>query len=712
VGGQRPGESHGDKRQHGSPHSRENARSVFKSALGGASMQTWFRNFDKNLNGRIDFNEFKEGMMKMNYAEDHVKTLWNELDADGSGEITFDEIDYEQAQMWNAFRRFCGAHFQNPRDMICQLKASSRQQQGLPMSQTENLTQEEFTRGLQHFGWEKGFEPLLFSALDRENEEFVSARGLEWMSAEVRRFKLKEEFKQRAMHMASLRAQHKQHCQIVLQDFKLFLRRTFGNLFRGWRRALDLDGSMSVHRAELFKACRQLNWKGDVRALWQALDHDSSGTTTLEELDPGCAQLLAQFKEWGTSLFGDRPSAALFNALDRGRRRKLSYAQFVEECEARGFTRKVKSLAMWLDWQDKKHLVMEDFGVFDIWRPPEFLTATPSPSSAEEFKRHLKGKYGHLLKGWRTALDKDNSNCCNWHEFQEACRPLRASIDIAGAWLAFDEDLSGFITLREIDGPSHTVLMDFKRWAEAEFGGVKSAFRVLDMDNSGELTYREFRGACRNYGFQGDTKALFESLDIGGERLLHVKEVAFLDDWEDIPEAAAGGGAASRAGDGPELAAGREKDEFGAPQLLEWNTAVPGPGAYNVPCSFGAPAHVPGARHTGSYTIANPRKQPRASKSAGPANYSPSLRPTAQRKPAWSFGSSGRGTPRRSETPKTARGDIWGESRSGRTSPGPAAYDVRPGLEGPKFSMRPRRGMRLHPGMLASARGEVRGPSF
>lgn len=40
---------------------------------------------------------------------------------------------------------------------------------------------------------------------------------------------------------------------------------------------------MCLQKVELFKACRQLNWKGDVRALWRALDFDNSGSTTLEE---------------------------------------------------------------------------------------------------------------------------------------------------------------------------------------------------------------------------------------------------------------------------------------------------------------------------------------------------------------------------------------------------------------------------------------------
>ena len=36
----------------------------------------------------------------------------------------------------------------------------------------------------------------------------------------------------------------------------------------------------------------------------------------------------------------------------------------------------------------------------------------------------------------------------NWSEFQSACQKLRYHGDIAGAWRAFDTDLSGYLTLK------------------------------------------------------------------------------------------------------------------------------------------------------------------------------------------------------------------------------------------------------------------------
>jgi len=40
-----------------------------------------------------------------------------------------------------------------------------------------------------------------------------------------------------------------------------FMKKQFGNSFRAWRQALDLDGSMNLQRAELFKASPD---RGDV----------------------------------------------------------------------------------------------------------------------------------------------------------------------------------------------------------------------------------------------------------------------------------------------------------------------------------------------------------------------------------------------------------------------------------------------------------------
>merc|ERR1719161_1490467 len=146
----------------------------------------------------------------------------------------------------------------------------------------------------------------------------------------------------------------------------------------------------------------------------------------------------------------------------------------------------------------------------------------------------LVRKYKNYLKAWRRALDRDSSNRVNWHEFEMAAQKLEFTGNVAGAWRHLDEDLSGFITLKEIDPDSHASLLSFKAWADNEFGGARNAFKVLDADNSGELTFREFRRTVRDFGFEGSPMALFEALGAEGtgKMTMTIEDISFLDDRE------------------------------------------------------------------------------------------------------------------------------------------------------------------------------------
>ncbi|CAE7570858.1 SEN102 [Symbiodinium natans] len=245
-------------------------------------------------------------------------------------------------------------------------------------------------------------------------------------------------------------------------------------------------------------------------------------------------------------------------------------------------------------------------GFVDGWRPPAYLVAERNPKAAQEIRSMLLAKYGHFLKAWRTVLDKDNSNVCNWDEFYQAIKNLKYQGDIAGAWLALDEDLSGSITLSEIDKESSAMLMKFKKWAVDQFGSVRAAFKVLDRDKSGELSLPEFRHAVLVNGLACcDDVLLFKCLDCGGHGRLLLHEVNFLDDWEacDDDDDRFGSLDDELETKNSSNTQSRAWTELSGDSMYGYATAAPGPGAYDHLAGFGACARMPTARHTGAATF-------------------------------------------------------------------------------------------------------------
>lgn len=661
-----------------------------------SSLRAWFHFFDKDQNYRIDVREFDKGLKEMKFSggKEECLQLWQELDDDNSGEISFEEFAPQEAELWKSFRHFCGSNFHGSKDMILQLKEYYAEVNILDPPTDQVLYEREFCDSLVGFGWQKGEEALLWDAFCTEGSQAqvpcIYFKNLRWVDREVKIFKLKQTAKKSSERMTGVKQRIIQEAQLALKSFKAFMRKQFGNSFRAWRHALDLDGSMNLQRAELFKAVKALNWKGNCRALWKALDHDSSGITTIEEFDPDTAQVMAHFREWAVSIVADsKKPSEVFDIIDRHNRKKLSHAQFHQELENHGYSKKTKQLVHMLDWQDKKYICDRDLAFLDVWRPPAFLTGTPDPVAAEAFKKQLVTRHGHILKAWRFAMDKDGSNSCNWHEFQEAAKLVRFHGNLAGVWLALDADLSGSISLKEIDEDANDCLVEFKRWADDEFGGVRSSFKVLDADGSGCLNFKEFKAACRNYGFPGDCRMLFQCLDQAGEGELQPHEVYFLDKWllDDpamygLPDAATSKDKRRRDPDGD--------------RMLEYFTDTPGPAHYKLPESLAQKDRCPIARHCGAFTMQG-RYVARSDKRAlvSPAKYSPSIKATARRQPAYTFSrpKSALVKVKTPQTPPTPRRN----SRCG--NPGPGSYDLQVGAEGngPHYTMRPRRALPLHP---------------
>jgi len=191
-------------------------------------------------------------------------------------------------------------------------------------------------------------------------------------------------------------------------------------------------------------------------------------------------------------------------------------------------------------------ITIEDLEWLDRWDAPEYLSAEPDEEAWNQLKDLLVKTYKHPLRAWRMILDRDNSNRIAWCEFEEACKKVHFLGNVGGAWLALDEDMSGYITMREYDRHSEELLTSFKEWAEVNFGSVKICFKCLDTDRSGSVTYSELKRACHKMKWPGDVRTFFDCVDIDshdkrsrdgttGKRALSLDEIGFLDGWSVEP---------------------------------------------------------------------------------------------------------------------------------------------------------------------------------
>lgn len=682
-------------------------------------LRAWFDHFDDDRNGFLEKDDFL--LVSDQITRGDPYELWANLDYDKTGYVSLREISEEDARLWFDFKAWCGSTFNGTKDMMLQILGTGAEEQrqkpntrrklfgfrgpARPRTSTSavphslaggdedctlTIGESAWTEGLQLCGWTRQTEELFYALKDLKTG-LVDVHSLNWIEHEVRKHKLKQEAKRRIGADQKAKAAARKSQQMHLSSFKAFLKKHFGPTYHAWRKVLDVDGTMNLQKPELFKVCRQIGWKGDSRMLWQALDNTGNGSASLEELDPSCARLLARFKDFGDKKFGTRPAIPLWRAIDKRDKQRISYDVFVRRCTVMrsGLTEaELQELSHWLDWQGKKHLAFTDIEFLDHWRPPAYLVAEPNQAAADHIRSMLITKYGHYLKAWRTLLDKDSSNVCNWDEFNNAMRYLKFHGDVGGAWLALDKDLSGSITLEEINSQSSQLLMNFKDWADSQFGSVRAAFKVLDKDRSGELSLSEFRHAVLSNGFSSsDEVRLFKCLDCSGHGRLLLHEVHFLDEWEPPQDDDKG-----EAED--DLETTRNSSiinqsawtEGSADSMYSYATIAPGPGAYDLLSGFGAQPRVPTARHAGAHTFG---RRPGSSwvqqasiESIGPGAFErdPKDSMTQRRhKPAWQFTT-------------TAR-----MQSQANDSPGPGHYHAQPALRGPEFSFGSRRGFTLHP---------------
>jgi len=503
---------------------RRQARMLRKvlTRLEGSVLRAWRKAFDAEGDGRINEFQFVRLCRQVKFLGDPY-LVFRFLDDDASGELTLEEVHKEQNDLWAAFVDFCAENFAGSLDMIQKLNGAGERR----------VSAKHFQEGLHRYGWTGGYELLLFDAVDLGGDGFIESGDLKWLDIQQKRAKIKRTARQRAMRDRKKQTWDPKLVMETLADFKKHLRRTYGSYLRAWRLVLSPNDSVTVSRTQFLTACSALGFKDAGKVLWRAFGRDELSPISLDFLDPESAEVLAHFQQLVQQLGG---VSAAFRVFDKKDVKRIKMPEFISTLNSLDASLPAKQLFYGLDTDANGRLEIEDFKFLEKWKLPEFLIASPSEEAKEEVKRDLLVTYKTYLKAWRLALDENNSNRCTWPEFQSACRKVNFTGDVAGAWRALDTDLSGSITLQEVDYESSATLATFKKWADENFGGIRSAFMVFDADGSNGVTLREWRHACRIYGFHQGASSLFKQLDAEGVGSLSLDQVAFLDDWDFQPE--------------------------------------------------------------------------------------------------------------------------------------------------------------------------------
>lgn len=334
------------------------------------------------------------------------------------------------------------------------------------------------------------------------------------------------------------------------------LRDTYHNEVRAWRCGLDPKSTFELTAKDICTYCRKHDLKLDSGDLWKSLDKDCDGFFRLEELCVGAADVLASFQHWAISEFGSTAAIWDRHEMIEARTRPQRGGGWASEKKVlhNTFTQVLRDLK-WPAFNDEgaRPLLLASLDLYgcgfisrgdlewlDTWQMPEWLCAEPDTAAWEDLRASIMYYYKHPLKAWRLLLDTDNSNNVSWIEFKEACERIRFKGNIGGAWRALNERLASSISMKEYDSASADLLNSFKDWAETNFGSVKLAFKAIDVNNTGKLSYQELKRACQNLKWQGEVRLLFDCLDLdgkleGGKRFISMKEVQFLDEWEGDP---------------------------------------------------------------------------------------------------------------------------------------------------------------------------------
>eukprot|EP00928_Gymnodinium_smaydae_P020502 TRINITY_DN1791_c0_g2_i1.p1 TRINITY_DN1791_c0_g2~~TRINITY_DN1791_c0_g2_i1.p1 ORF type:complete len:1251 (-),score=231.11 TRINITY_DN1791_c0_g2_i1:58-3738(-) len=293
----------------------------------GTITAAWKHLLDNDGNGKVSFVEFCLAMRDVGF-KGNMKKLWKELDQDGSGFITLDELDPEGSAAIKEFRHLAIEKYGNF------LEAWGK----FDSNKTNSVDIDEFVTGCADLGYSKDARKLFKYLLDKPGLTFLTLADIDAEAAqELYRDpnRLNSKFRRESMNAAWQAERDKIKGATDLESFKALLIKKHGTVTRAWQHELDMDGNGKLSFVEFCQALRNLGFAGNVKALWRELDQDGSGQITLDEICPKAHQIVSEFKIFVQEHFADYKEA--WRSMDAKNKLMVSEDDFAAWCSEYGF---------------------------------------------------------------------------------------------------------------------------------------------------------------------------------------------------------------------------------------------------------------------------------------------------------------------------------------------------------------------------------------
>eukprot|EP00931_Biecheleriopsis_adriatica_P043958 TRINITY_DN25120_c0_g1_i1.p1 TRINITY_DN25120_c0_g1~~TRINITY_DN25120_c0_g1_i1.p1 ORF type:complete len:743 (-),score=158.47 TRINITY_DN25120_c0_g1_i1:68-2296(-) len=488
--------------------------SVFPNRLAG-----WRCELDRDGDMSVSFNNFCKGVAllskKTAFMFADLVEEFLALDADGNGELSFQEISPYGGGLVEEFRSWIMSSFEDPVEMFL---AMDQEQLGY-------LDQQRFLDGCTRCGFygqtfkvyggeddcfnpslppqifQVGVEELeyLFQGMDFNSRGAIRVEEVVFLAAnKEERVALLKHVKNHAQarlngfkptvvqrttspgakcpwrvpSKAEDRKRAHERDQEVQRnacrsaaDLKAFLYKRFGNLVRGWRR-MNKGQNKRLSKSQVLRFCAEAGFKGNAREAYTGLDKNESGFLRLEDLDSLVAHEIQIVRNAMQTAFGSCEAAC---------DKLLRPGGGWESCHGK------------LDLKAFSNMLTKGLGLQD----------------------------GDSSKGrGRIKLQR-----------------LFESLDLYGlGFVRLPDDIRFLLGLEFADWVGKAgnlqAAESLRLMLSRQYGTIITAWcKLLDKDGSNEVTWNEFCKACEEIGFKNDVAGCWRTLDDDFSGCITLKEL-------------------------------------------------------------------------------------------------------------------------------------------------------------------------------------------